>query len=530
MTRGLLSVGIWMMVGIVGLGMPGCTPKMGTADPGAVAKQWSMMMREFGIVPIYPPREDVQPGDVYVLPLPPDAELERAVIRDNPQNFLPIALHVARLDVRDDIKAHYNASISLPATPNFASATKPVAVTQPTFTAEREFPADISRPRLGGFPEFFSIQLSTASAGAVVPTEILNLGLAATGTSEKIVKVSVPMVETVGLPVARVVGRISVDSSPITIGESEDIIQLDKKTMLGLLPNTLYYDAPTRARLDRLKVEWERKYANDPDKREFPKGYIVLITEVYYTRAIDVSVTSSQARAFGADVTPTAVLLERLTGVKAAAPEQVAEAATKPAKSEDAGNQPDENKPDEPAKNDDDPLARAMRLQQVQLEVINRQLASQAPGVSVRVTNVTANGVTMQRTYERPIAIGYRGIVYAVGSDGTLTLAGGSSAATPTMSIAEFNKEKTMVEQQIAEALIEKFPTLFEEGLHVTLEATDVRNGQVTSVTMTPPTTKAGVQTVDFDAQRDAVRSEAERVVRDMLKASTLRLEIKSPS
>src|SRR5688500_5484548 len=70
-------------------GLAGCRPKPGTHDPGYVAKEWSMTMREFGIVPVFPPREDVQVGDVYAMPLPPDVEAQVRAVKAKGE-FLPI--------------------------------------------------------------------------------------------------------------------------------------------------------------------------------------------------------------------------------------------------------------------------------------------------------------------------------------------------------------------------------------------------------------------------------------------------------
>jgi len=44
------------------------------APEGYVAKQWATAFRELQITPIFPPREDVQVGDIYVVPVAPEDE------------------------------------------------------------------------------------------------------------------------------------------------------------------------------------------------------------------------------------------------------------------------------------------------------------------------------------------------------------------------------------------------------------------------------------------------------------------------
>src|SRR5262245_1431490 len=100
------------LVCLAGL-VSGC-PKPGTHDPGFVAKEWSMTMREFGVVPVFPPREDVQVGDIYVSPAAPDKDLESRILRKSPGKFVPIPVLVGSIDVRDDLHAYYTNRLSFP--------------------------------------------------------------------------------------------------------------------------------------------------------------------------------------------------------------------------------------------------------------------------------------------------------------------------------------------------------------------------------------------------------------------------------
>src|ERR1043165_7751752 len=77
---------------------------------GYVAKEWSSSMRELGIIPVFPPREDVQVGDVYIAPVSPDQELAAFKKKE----FLPLGLWVATLDVKTPLTAFYSNRSSFP--------------------------------------------------------------------------------------------------------------------------------------------------------------------------------------------------------------------------------------------------------------------------------------------------------------------------------------------------------------------------------------------------------------------------------
>jgi len=67
---------------------------------------------------------------------------------------------------------------------------------------------------------------------------------------------------------------------------------------------------------------------------------------------------------------------------------------------------------------------------------LDAAMASQSPGGKVRFVSAGAYGVAMRRTFERPVAIGYRGLLVEVqkkGKDGfALVNKGSLSDWTPT--------------------------------------------------------------------------------------------------
>lgn len=82
------------------------------APEGYVAKQWATAFRELQITPIFPPREDVQVGDIYVVPVAP--EDEDAIFEA--KGYLPRGMWVHTLDLNKQISAFYEQRASFPQT------------------------------------------------------------------------------------------------------------------------------------------------------------------------------------------------------------------------------------------------------------------------------------------------------------------------------------------------------------------------------------------------------------------------------
>lgn len=106
-----------------------CLLLMGCArdDRGFVQREWSMTMRELGIVPIFPPREDFLVGDVYLHEYDPESDAVREVFEtkwsklDATQRQLRVRLgmspRLARLDINPELAAEYKRSLAAPQTP-----------------------------------------------------------------------------------------------------------------------------------------------------------------------------------------------------------------------------------------------------------------------------------------------------------------------------------------------------------------------------------------------------------------------------
>ncbi|MDO6775115.1 hypothetical protein Q4591_07090 [Shewanella sp. 3_MG-2023] len=95
-------------------------------EPGEVKAKWSQNMRQLGIVPVFPPREDLLVGDIYSYNYNPENEKlttllntdydelephEKAII-----NKLGMSPRLARFDLETELNNEYEKSLSAPAT------------------------------------------------------------------------------------------------------------------------------------------------------------------------------------------------------------------------------------------------------------------------------------------------------------------------------------------------------------------------------------------------------------------------------
>lgn len=184
---------------------------------GDVQREWNNTFRELGILPVYPPREDVQVGDVYV---------RRGSAGDldgvDEKGFVPIDLYLASADVNQAIGQRYLARPEFPTTP--AGADDPIArVPSKDRSSTRakeassgaEAPAgmfgegNVQRLRQVAFPEFSTITLTSGDLSAVLPIKALSLAFAASRSSITAVRLKIPNGESYSLPGADLLLRLA---------------------------------------------------------------------------------------------------------------------------------------------------------------------------------------------------------------------------------------------------------------------------------------------------------------------------------
>ncbi len=390
------------------------------APAGYVAKQWATAFRELQITPIFPPREDVQVGDIYVAPVAP--EDEEAVF--SAKGYLPRGMWVHSLDLNKQINAFYNQRASFPQTniervEIFKSTWETIkdksaedvkrytenlieyidsynraypALPQPASTTDiwkGDAIGDAKRLRIVGFPEFMSATFTQGDLSAFFPTGSSgSAGGQAMFSSARSVTVKVPVAESYGLPMSKVLPALRQQQN------------YNKKNWgeLGLAP-----DDRTHSPFDNVNALLA---LDDKNRKVDANGNVVvrlrMATEVYYARVLDITIQATK---------------------EAAAAIQIAEET--PAASEEeqgsSGGQSSTGGDEQSNENDgEENLAaekRAARLE-ARLSALeqdeSRVPEGGLPGGSARVMSVSKNQIGMRRVFDRPVAIGFRGFDFEV--------------------------------------------------------------------------------------------------------------------
>lgn len=316
---------------------------------------WTQALSDLGVVPVYPPREDVKVGDVFVATCDPSSVSNACNVlaadpgrptngSESAQPATELAARWFTLDVDKKLKEDYAKRMTPPATPLAdltASSAGPVLQPQ---DANLYSEGVTDRLRIVGFPEFAAGSAFGADLNAVIPAEALSAALVVNGSKNESVTIKVPSAESYSLP------------SDIVMTELFQCTEQSCRLKPAYLKNLPL-------------IPYAR---NDPEKKRFLR----VITEVYYARALDVEIGSNSV--FGA-----------------------AAKANLPVNSS----------------NPQDDLTKRVSDLNTMLNSLN---AGKTPGGSVSVIAASQSGVTLRRVWERPVAIGVRGVFVTVTADGSL--------------------------------------------------------------------------------------------------------------
>jgi chemotaxis protein histidine kinase CheA len=109
---------------IVSIAFAGCCTK--PIERGVVQRDWVLTFSELGIVPTFPPREDIVVGDVYLYDFDPNALSNYELLKkrwdqltpDEQQRRQSLGMHsrLARIDVNDAIDGRYAQTLAAPPT------------------------------------------------------------------------------------------------------------------------------------------------------------------------------------------------------------------------------------------------------------------------------------------------------------------------------------------------------------------------------------------------------------------------------
>ncbi len=363
-----------LAAGLLSLLAAGCgSTKTG---PGQVARDWSCKIREMQIRPIFPPREDFHVGDLYWLVNlgPSEGKGYCGSPEGNTAEFLPMPIHVGFLEeIVKSATRHYQNRPDFPRTAGAggtvtlnaqglvtvsASQTTDVTTGSATFNLFRS--GSVARTRLVGFPDFMSVKVDRASLGAIIPLQgaFTQFGFSAEDIEEA--SISIPVAESYGVPIAAAMATLNGEAV------SKDLCRMD------LIAKGMVSSNPAAS-----------------------PGGLHLVTEVFYTRAIDISIQSRGARSVGlgrdregAGTTTLPAITTTGIATPSSATSQSATTATTPHMAAVAGGM---------------------------LQILSARAG--VPGVSLSAERGYVTGVSMRRIFERPIAIGYRSIGLSVTHD-----------------------------------------------------------------------------------------------------------------
>ncbi len=341
-----------------------------TPTRGEVQREWNSTLRELGINPVYPPREDLQVGDIYV---------RRGYVDDEKlvpeQGFAPIDLWLAHVNANASLSSFYGARASLPRTPGPDGGTVPAGA-QPDGSIFEV--GDNSRMRVVAFPDFASMNIRASDLRAFIPVEALGLGLGGSWSGEHQVNVKIPTAESYGLPLNAVLPLVADTSGPVWV--------LKADIAAPALLVKLHEDVQAWARaISTLPPEQRAAIEDDP------LLHLDLITEVFYARAIHVAVSARTTGGARASARP----LVQAGGVGTSA---------------EPGGGGTSAVSGAPVSAGDDALARANQLNEelVQLDALD------VPGGSLQFLSASDQALAMRRRFDRPIAIGYRAVQLSV--------------------------------------------------------------------------------------------------------------------
>lgn len=348
-----------VLIFVASVNLSGCAEK----QSGFVVKEWAKMVREMQITPVFPPRADIQPGDIYTDPYPTkDDEVTGFELKNGP---MAISHLISSVDLQKEVKDFYNSRFEFPKTVAEASSeTAPSAATALFKTGTKTYLPIV------GFPEFSYTNITQGSLGALVPINSLSLILGGAWGGVESVSLKIRSAESYGLP--------------------RDIV-LDK----------FYKDKANNSTLSgSLEKAWPAS------------GYARLVTEVYLTRNIEISISMKES-------------YNATGGTKAA-----------------LGLIPLEKWAD---------LDIAERFDKI--TSINKQLKNLSdPGGFFEITNLSDRSITMNRVYNFPIAVGFKFLRLVRGDTGDIYVADASAVGSATAAVASSAVHSVIKEQEKAAA------------------------------------------------------------------------------
>lgn len=385
-----------LMLSAAVLVLPACV------DRGYVQREWALNMRELAIQPVFPPREDIVVGDLFLFPLDPDSVEARRIFESKSwelnekdrqtRDSMGMWTRWGTLPLNAAAFSEYKERISFAATGDALKGVledvaqgealdltnQPNTGDVPVFGPygnDEVSKSRVNRGRLVAFPDFSATTYTEADFRALIPIEAFNLGLNASYSDFQSVTVRIPAAESYAVSVGDVLTSLMDANGNVIAAE-----------LTNLRPFSDLLSGPQ---------------------------FVRVITEVFYARAIDISVVSKSSVGVAA----------KLSVIEAAA---------------DAGGNANANpnQNNAAAQGNVSSDATAADLVKDTNERLNEE--QRVPGGAVRLVSASDRVIGMRRLFDRPVAIGYRGVTLQLEvSNGVIRVVSANPSIGPVPALAK---------------------------------------------------------------------------------------------
>lgn len=339
--------------------------------------RWSERLRELGMAPVFPPREDMRVGDIFVYSVDPESP-SAVQVSTKEARQLAASSRWSALAVNEELDTEYRARPPWPDTPddfpNVAPSLENRGWPEQAAPAESIFKAEQTPTRLRAVAlgPFSASSSSEGELNVLIPSEVVNVILGSAWTDSKAIIMRPHGAESYSLSLAKLI--------PMMVEETPG-------------PTGRY----------TLKEE-HRKHLSFVTDASSETVWIRVISEVLYIRSVDITVESKGS--FRED--------DELHAY------EVPESAIEPDTEENAaeGNEPPAAiQPAEEPGTDDHTIDSGFGAF-VRAKAINQALfdsdADDFPGGFVRFLSVTDDSVSLRRIWRHGVAIGVRGLTLEV--------------------------------------------------------------------------------------------------------------------
>ena len=331
-------------------------------EPEPIERAWNRSIGRLGIEPVYPPQEDLQVGDVFLVVAGADPQ-EQQVFG---QALAQRAMKIAHISMRDELEREYAAAFEFPETAPAPLGTAPWAQTPSEASIFKE-PGARRRLPLIAFPGITIARAGQGGLGAAVGGQ----GIAFGGESNNVEVIRLPSVETYGvLPPLAVVAldKFCNDHAAVcTDVGARKLLMRSFGTGICAVVQGLNREAG--------------KYANQIE--------VQMVYRVYLARSIEQQRSSNGSVGLAGRITSTA------TAELAAVKEQLRDPALTTPGDIAAGTR-----------------RAVLEGQRLQLEALLKQAGAGESG-AVTLSSSDSNATSLSQTFLRPLAVGFRAVKFA---------------------------------------------------------------------------------------------------------------------